>query len=364
MVARPDGTQRRLLAPWLDQPSAALDRRGRTPGRPTASGRVRVRVGSRTGAPPPIPSRSPAISTSRTLAAATRPSTTAAACSSSWSRRGRRRRASSRTGAYHDHSPVWSPRGDEVAFLSNRAADPDRVFNYDVFAVAVEGGAVRRLTDTPSAEYAPSWSPDGPPARLPGTRRPPRRRRRRWRTRTSGGSTRGEGRPRAGRGVDNRQGPPRWSKDGRWLYFTVQERGDVRLYRLPAEGGAAEPVAPAPGPRPGGRLVVADDGTVAFALATPEGPAELMVTGRRRSASPDPPQRGAAGRARARPPSSPSASPPRAAGDRGLPHAAPGRAPASSRHPLIVAIHGGPTRSRARRSTPRRRSTRRTAGPR
>lgn len=49
--------------------------------------------------------------------------------------------------------------------------------------------------------------------------------------------------------IDNRQGPPSWSADGRALFFTVQERGLVRLYRLPADGGA-------------GQMVVSDRGIV------------------------------------------------------------------------------------------------------
>ena len=44
---------------------------------------------------------------------------------------------------------------------------------------------------------------------------------------------------RAGRAVDNRQGPPEWSPDGSAVYFTVQERGHVRLYRAPLAGGEA-----------------------------------------------------------------------------------------------------------------------------
>ena len=33
------------------------------------------------------------------------------------------------------------------------------------------------------------------------------------------------------RAIDNRQGPPEWTPDGRAVLFTVQERGNVRLYR-------------------------------------------------------------------------------------------------------------------------------------
>ena len=41
--------------------------------------------------------------------------------------------------------------------------------------------------------------------------------------------------------IDNRQGEPGWTDDGSAVLFTVQERGNVRLYRMPVSGGA--PVA-------------------------------------------------------------------------------------------------------------------------
>lgn len=75
-------------------------------------------------------------------------------------------------GPHHDHSLAWSPRGDEIAFGSNRGPQADRVFNDDLFAVRVRDGAVRRITETPSAEYAPAWSPDGRPG-VPRNQTPP-----------------------------------------------------------------------------------------------------------------------------------------------------------------------------------------------
>ncbi len=65
------------------------------------------------------------------------------------------------TGEYYEHSMEWSPRGDELVFLSNREPDPDRVFNYDIFTVKVSDGGARRLTETNNAEFRPVWSPDG-----------------------------------------------------------------------------------------------------------------------------------------------------------------------------------------------------------
>ncbi len=66
----------------------------------------------------------------------------------------------------------------------------------------------------------------------------------------------GTARREIGAAIDNRQGPPQWSADGVRVYFTVEERGDSRLYRLPAAGGTPEVVAPPAGERGAvGRLV-------------------------------------------------------------------------------------------------------------
>ena len=55
---------------------------------------------------------------------------------------------------------TFSPRGDEVAFLSNHESDPDANNNSDIFAVDLHG-QVRQITNTKGCEYEPAWSPDG-----------------------------------------------------------------------------------------------------------------------------------------------------------------------------------------------------------
>ena len=56
---------------------------------------------------------------------------------------------------YHNHSLDWSPKGDEILFVSNREADPDRVFNYDLFAVSIARASVPADHRHESAEYHP-----------------------------------------------------------------------------------------------------------------------------------------------------------------------------------------------------------------
>jgi dipeptidyl aminopeptidase/acylaminoacyl peptidase len=179
------------------------------------------------------------------------------------------------TGDYYEHSIDWSPAGDEILFISNRGPDPDRFFNYDVFAVSVSSGAIRRLTDTKSAEYYPRWSPDGRLVAFSGTTRPL----------TSSETTMedthvwvmaadGSARREVGT-MDNRQGAPEWSRDGQHLYFTVQDRGHVRLMRVPQRGGSGEQMVSDRGSV--GRWALATDGTLAYAFTSPASPAELYL---------------------------------------------------------------------------------------
>jgi TolB protein len=57
----------------------------------------------------------------------------------------------------YNQTPQWSPRGDLLAFT---ARDERRVF--DVFAVALDGGRIQRLTqDQGRTNEEPSWAPNG-----------------------------------------------------------------------------------------------------------------------------------------------------------------------------------------------------------
>ena len=134
--------------------------------------------------------------------------------------------------------------------MSNREADPDRVFNYDVFAVNVgerRRAPAHRHARTPS--IGPIWSPDGKPIAYLGTKR----------ALTSSETTMEDTHvwlmdATAATGASWRRSTiaraqPRWSPDGSSVYFTVQERGSARLYRMPVAGGQPTVVAPVPNER-------------------------------------------------------------------------------------------------------------------
>lgn len=178
------------------------------------------------------------------------------------------------SGNYYEHSIEWSPSGAEIMFVSNHGADPDRVFNYDVFAINVMSGAQRQITKTASPEYQPVWSPDGRRIAYLGTKR----------SLTSSETTMedthvwvmnadGSNRREVGISVDNRQRAPRWSRDGTSLYTVVQVHGDSKLYRIPVDGGSPRVVVGDEGQI--GSWSLMSDGGLIYAFASPTEPATL-----------------------------------------------------------------------------------------
>jgi Tol biopolymer transport system component len=56
-------------------------------------------------------------------------------------------------GRFADRSPVWSPDGAALVFVSNRESPA-----LDLFRVARDGSGLARLTDRPGADWLPRWS--------------------------------------------------------------------------------------------------------------------------------------------------------------------------------------------------------------
>jgi dipeptidyl aminopeptidase/acylaminoacyl peptidase len=182
----------------------------------------------------------------------------------------------------YEHSVAWSPDGRELLFLTNRDADDDQFFNYDVYALKLADKSIRRLSATESNEYHPTWSPDGRTIAVQATRRGLTDRETTMEdTHVWVMNADGTGRRDVGAAIDNRQGVPQWTADGSAVMFTVQERGNVRLYRVPvttSSGGKPEVLVDERGTV--GSFSAAKN-TIAYTLATPSDQPALYVAGRK-----------------------------------------------------------------------------------
>lgn len=175
----------------------------------------------------------------------------------------------------------WSPDGAALAFTADSAYRDERRYGSSQVWVASLDGAVRRLTGNDDHAHSGSdWSPDG-----------------RWILTTRRHSTDAViamkmnhggptdlvilpatgGRERVLTAEwDYLPASPRWSPDGRHVYFTGGIGGTVHLFRVPAAGGPVEQVTRGER-RIGGLSFSRDMRRMAFTVGRIEGPAEIHV---------------------------------------------------------------------------------------
>ena len=146
------------------------------------------------------------------------------------------------SGSFYDHALSFSPRGDEIAFLSNHETDPDALNNSDIFAVNLQG-QTRQITETPGCEYDPVWSPDGKWIAYTATKREittidsVAEDTHVWVTSASGDSRR-----ELTASQDRRARDPRWRSDSRGLYFLANDHGQTLVFEVEVDGGKVRPV--------------------------------------------------------------------------------------------------------------------------
>lgn len=183
------------------------------------------------------------------------------------------------SGDYDDNEPVWSPDGKSLAFASNRSTpDPDRNYNTDIWVVAADntdkGAHLTQITTNPGPDRAPAWSPDG-----------------KWIAFVSqtdvkdmiyathhlavAPSTGGEAKVLT-LAFDRSVRRPRFSPDGRAIYFIADDDGTQFLGRIAVAGGeVSRPIA--------GRLNVnsyslGKDGAIAAQIGTTDRPDEIFLS--------------------------------------------------------------------------------------
>jgi len=180
------------------------------------------------------------------------------------------------SGDFDDSQPSWSPDGKHIAFTSNRTDDPDSNYNTDIWVVAADntdmGQELIQITTNPGPDSSPAWSPDGTTiAHVSATDTDAML----YATNHLAVISEGGEAEVLTAELDRNASTPRFSTDGEWIYFGLENSGEQSLARIPADGGAVERVI-------GGHHTVQSftpeiDGVIAALISEPHLPPEVFL---------------------------------------------------------------------------------------
>ena len=143
------------------------------------------------------------------------------------------------SGDFDDSSPVWSPDGQSLAFVSNRSDNPDGNTNSDIWIVDAnntdKGKSLVQLTKNPREDGSPTWSPDGQSISYVTVTAPEKVM---WyATNQLAVLPAKGGEPKIlTKTLDRNVRKPRFSKDGNTIYFMLEDSGEHQLASVGTDG--------------------------------------------------------------------------------------------------------------------------------
>jgi dipeptidyl aminopeptidase/acylaminoacyl peptidase len=182
------------------------------------------------------------------------------------------------SGDYDDSEPAWSPEGKRLAFSSNRSTpDSDHSYNSDIWVVSADnsdkGAQLTQVTTNPGEDRSPAWSPDGKWITYV-TQLEPKLFQYATHHLAIAPASGGEAKVLT-LAFDRNANEPRFSSDGKSIYFIADDDGTQNLCRISSAGGEiTRPIA--------GRLMVygyslSKTGEIAARIVTLERPDEIYV---------------------------------------------------------------------------------------
>ena len=181
--------------------------------------------------------------------------------------------------------PAWTPDGAELVLSSNRRDDSDlEPLDSELWALALDGGALRQLTDRRGPDHSPAVSPDGALLAYLGfdDRRQGYQVTKLHVLPCSGGPARV-----LTAALDRDVARPVWSADGKRIHFHYDDEGDTRIGAVDLGGQVQELIGGVGGvelgrPYDSGSFSLSSTGRIAYTGTSAERPADvfLAVAGR------------------------------------------------------------------------------------